>query len=290
LRQRAGILIGTDSISYSCFNCGFRASWQHGRTLSGNFKKLLTWLNVPNDEIIQCIRESLMLKDDIHDNQSSYSLMPKFFNRTLPEGSKTIQSWLDGDYPNKLIKILEYMQSRSLYIDDYDWYWSDAVGYEDRLIIPFTYYNRIVGYTARTIDELKIPKYLSEQQVGYVFNIDRQTPDKQFVIVVEGPMDAISIDGVSLMGSTVSGGQHLVINQLQKEVIVVPDRDSAGRKLIETAISMNWSVSFPDWSEDVKDVNDAIKQYGRLYTLYSIIQGKKSDNCTIRTMENIWFK
>ena len=49
-RARGGIMI-TEGVSYHCFNCGFKASWQPGRPLSVKFKKLLRWLNV-EDNII----------------------------------------------------------------------------------------------------------------------------------------------------------------------------------------------------------------------------------------------
>ena len=64
--------------------------------------------------------------------------------------------------------------------------------------------------------------------------------------------------------------QALLLNRLGKDIIVVPDRDSAGSKLVERAIELGWQVSMPDWSTDICDIGDAVDKYGRLYTLYSI--------------------
>ena len=50
-RQRGGIIQEGDNISYHCFNCGFKASWQPGRNISYKFRNLLTWLNAPDDVI-----------------------------------------------------------------------------------------------------------------------------------------------------------------------------------------------------------------------------------------------
>ena len=60
----------------------------------------------------------------------------------------------------------------------FDWHWSASPGYTDRVIIPFYHNNKIVGWTGRKITDGK-PKYLTDAQPGYVFNIDAQTPDRQ---------------------------------------------------------------------------------------------------------------
>ena len=50
--------------------------------------------------------------------------------------------------------------ARSVTVEDTEYYWSPSLGYRDRLIIPFYYENRIVGWTARTVTSDKKPKYL----------------------------------------------------------------------------------------------------------------------------------
>lgn len=279
-RQRGGININTDSISYHCFNCGFKASWQPGRPLSIKFKKLLQWLNVPDDIITKCTFDALRLKDEIVP-EHSLELIPKFFDRALPLGSKSIKEWIN-DPPDTLLPVLEYLYDRGFTIDDYNWYWTDESGFNDRLIVPFYYQNRVVGYTARVCRDRKTAKYISEQQPGYVFNLDNQTYDRKFVIVTEGPLDAIMIDGVAVMSNEISPQQRYLISRLQREVIVVPDRDPAGQKLIEQAITYRWTVSFPDWDEEIKDINDAVIKYGKIYTLWSILKNRESNALKIK--------
>ena len=49
-RQRGGLISnGEGGVSYHCFNCGYKASWQKGRNLSHKMRKLLQWLNCPDD-------------------------------------------------------------------------------------------------------------------------------------------------------------------------------------------------------------------------------------------------
>lgn len=287
-RQRGGVNFG-EGVSYHCFNCGFKASWTPGRSISIKFKKFLKWLNVPDDVISKCAFESLRLKEEGIESVSK-GIMPTFVDIALPNNSVAISELLvDNTASDDLLPVLDYIRKRGLYLEDYDFYWSDQSGFKERLIIPFYFQNRLVGYTARKITVGK-PKYISEQQPGYVFNLDNQKDTRQCVIVVEGPIDAISIDAVALTGSEINHTQKVLINKLQREVIVVPDRDKTGLKLIEQAIEAGWSVSMPDWEDNIKDVNDAVLNYGRLYTIYSILTSKESMPLKIRLHAKKWLK
>ena len=50
-RQRGGKKNTDQGWSYHCFNCGYTASFVLGRTLTFKARKLLAWLNVPQEEI-----------------------------------------------------------------------------------------------------------------------------------------------------------------------------------------------------------------------------------------------
>lgn len=282
-RQRGGIMIN-EGVSYHCFNCGFKTSWQPGRIITAKFRKLMRWLNVPDDLITKCSLEAIRLKEDSA-YESKTNLIPKFIDKLLPPDSVKISS--DDKDHDEISLALEYLSSRRFDSSDFDWYWSPA--YANRVIIPFYYQKNLVGFTARLLRDGK-PKYISEQQPGYVFNIDRQSLNRKYVIVCEGPFDAISIDGVALLGSEISSQQSALINQLQKEVIVLADKDSAGEKLVKQAIELGYSVSFPQWDDDVKDANDAVIKYGKLYTLYSIINSKQNNKLKIELYSKKWFK
>ena len=288
-RQRGGFIVnGGDAVSYHCFNCQFKASWQPGRPISAKMKTLMKSLHVPDDTITKLTFEALRLKEDGPSKMAA--LVPTFTPRALPLSAEPIVTYLD-DPPEKLIPVLEYLMSRKLFLEDYPFYWCDEPGFENRLIVPFFYRDTIVGYTARRISEGN-PKYISEQQPGYVFNLDRQTSDRQFVIVTEGPFDAIAVDGIALLGAEIKAGQHLLINQLQREVILVPDRDKAGLETVEKMIDqgLNWSVSMPEWADGIKDVNDAVKHYGRVTTLWMIVNNKLSTDLKIKLRMKNWIK
>lgn len=43
-RQRGGLIAKADeSVSFHCFNCGFKTSWRLGRNLSYKMKKFMRW-------------------------------------------------------------------------------------------------------------------------------------------------------------------------------------------------------------------------------------------------------
>ena len=84
--------------------------------------------------------------------------------------------------------------------------------------LSFFMNEKIVGWTARAMNGDK-PKFISEQQPGYVFNLDNQTYDKKFVVVCEGPFDAISIDGCALLGAEIKDQQDWLLKRLEKEII-----------------------------------------------------------------------
>ena len=293
-RQRGGLIANADEgVSFHCFNCGFKTSWRNGRNLSFKMKKFMRWLNVPDDTITKLALQVLQTKTDVTGHKTFITL-PKFVSKQLPAKSKPIHEWADykalepGGIDKDLFKVLEYIAARKLNLNDYDFYWTPEAGYRDRLIIPFYYREKVVGYTARKVVESKV-KYLSEQQPGYVFNIDEQTDDRKYVVAVEGPIDAIAIDGVALLGSEIKEQQTALLNSLGKHVIVVPDRDEAGQKLVYDAMEAGWSVSMPDWSQDIGDVNDAVCKYGRLHTLYSIVKNAEESQLKIKLRMKKWF-
>jgi hypothetical protein len=283
-RQRGGIMI-TDGVSYHCFNCGFKASWQPGRPLSVKFKKLLRWMNVPDDIVNKCVMDALRQKED-SGYVSQVNPLPTFIDKALPLGAKPLSYWIENE-PEKIVPVLEYLISRGFDLDDFDWYWTDEGGFDNRVIVPFYYKGRCVGWTARLLRDGKI-KYISEQQPGYVFNLDQQTPDRKLVLVTEGPLDAISIGGCAVMTNEIGSPQAMLLKQLNREVVVVPDRDEPGLTLVKQAMELGFSVSMPDWGPGIKDINDSVRQHGRLYTLWMIINNKESMPLKIQLRMKKW--
>jgi len=295
-RQRGGFIVNAgDAVSYHCFNCGFKCSWQPGRTISQKMSKFMRFLNMGDDTINQLRLEALRLNDN--SNAVITSVIPKFEARALPidaisfEELTTFLKLPDGDYavPTKFTEAFAYLVDRKIDPFGYPFYWTNKVGFNSRVIIPFLFKGEVVGWTARAIGDAK-PKYLSEQQPGFVFNLDHQTNERDFVIVCEGPFDALSIDGCALLGAEIKDSQNWLLKQLGKEIVLVPDRDHEGPRTVEQAIEYGWSVSMPEWPAGIKDVNDALVKIGRLATLYLITSAKESNSLKIQLKAKKWFK
>ena len=81
----------------------------------------------------------------------------------------------------------------------------------------------------------------------------------------------------------------IIVDKLNKDIIVVPDRDKAGSKLVERAIELGWHVSLPTWPDGINDIGDAVDKYGRLYTLHSIASEATDSALKIRLKAKKWF-
>ena len=293
-RQRGGFIVNAgDAVSYHCFNCGFKCSWQPGRHISKNMNKFMRDLNIPDDVIGQLRLEALRLDDN--NTAEVRNIIPKFDVRALPVDSLSMIEWAenialsDFSMPENFKKCIDYLIDRNIDPKSYPFYWTPKIGFSNRVIIPFLYKGEIVGWTGRTVGDAK-PKYLSEQQPGYVFNLDNQQDDREFVIISEGPFDALSIDGCALLGAEIKDSQNWLLKQLGKELVLVPDRDHEGPRSVEQAIEYGWSVSMPDWPAGVKDINDAVVKLGKLATLWLIINAKESNSLKIQLRAKKWFK
>ncbi len=271
-RQRGGIKLGTDgSWSYHCFNCGYTASFVLGRSLTFKARKLLEWLNVPQEEIERINLESLKHKSIegmLSERQAVVNQLQNivFEDRDLPADTQPLSD--TG---------LAYLNRRQLPVD-YPFMYKTMP--RPGIVVPFTHDNQVVGHTTRFLDD-RMPKYIQDIQPGYVFGTDLQGANWQHVIVMEGVFDALSISGLAVLHADINDAQVRLIRSLGRDVVVVPDQDEAGMRLVDRAVELGWSVSMPNWPADVKDVNDAVIRWGRLATLITIMQARETSKIKI---------
>lgn len=280
-RGRGGIKFdGTNNWSMHCFNCQFKCGFRLGKSITKNTRQLLSWCGVEEDQIQKYNLESLQNKDLIDYVQTKKRKVKiKFENHTLPEGEL-----IDVNNPKHKIYV-DYLLSRKIHPSQYPFLITpDLAGrMSNRVIIPFTYKGKIVGHTSRFLDDRK-PKYINEQQPGYVFGYDLQKPEYQVCILVEGIFDALSINGCALTHNTINEDQVLMLSTLNRPIIFVPDRDKSGLETIDKALELGYSVSIPDWEPGIKDVNDAVVKYGKLVTLLSILQASTTSKVKIEML------
>ena len=271
-RSRGGIKPGTDgSWSYHCFNCGYTASFVLGRNLTFKARRLLEWMNVPQEEIERINLESLKHKSIeglLGERQQVVNQLQNivFEDRDLPADTQPLNATGEA-----------YLRSRRLPLD-YPFMYKTMP--RPGVVIPFTHDNQVVGHTTRFLDD-RTPRYIQDIQPGYVFGTDLQGADWQYAIVVEGVFDALSINGLAVLHAEINEAQARLIRSLGRDVVVVPDQDEAGMRLVDRAVELGWAVSMPDWPEGVKDVNDAVIRWGKLATLITIMQAKETSKIKI---------
>ena len=279
-RKRGGLINTGAKISYNCFNCGFTTGWEPNPTLGKKFKDLATRLGATEEDVHKVTIELLKYTEDLEvESETDYVYnLQKFDKVDLPENVITVED-LDESHPVK-----KYAKQRGLLGLYPLLYFNDKL-YKQRLVVPFTYNNEMVGWTGRHVSppNKQTPKYLHKMQPGYVFNIDRfADSQREIVIVTEGVFDAILIDGIAIQGNSVGPEQAHLIEKLGKRIIVCPDRDEAGIELMLQAAELGWEVSFPPWHVDCKDAADAVQHYGRLATISSIIKHSTDNELKIK--------
>jgi hypothetical protein len=280
-RGRGGLKVNEAGWSYHCFNCNKTAGFVLGKPVGYKAKSLLTLLGAPESEINALNLESLR-------HRSVHGILDD--RAKIANALSNIEFEEFDDFP----------PASELVTQEHPFYWkylrdrhvpedfpamttirTDGIHWvRPHVTIPFTYDGKIVGWTARFLDD-KQPRYINHMQPGYVFGTEFQHNNWQYTIVVEGIFDALCIDGLAVMHNTVNDTQARLIRNLGKEVVVVPDQDRAGLELIDRAVELGWAVSIPDWGPDVKDVNDAVIKFGKLATLLTIMQSKETSKIKI---------
>ena len=140
--------------------------------------------------------------------------------------------------------------------------------YENRLIIPFVENEKLFYFQARALGDRK-PKYLNPfssmgvkpSEILYPFD-----EKKEYLLVCEGPLDAISlqlqgVNATCTMGCSVSETQMQMLQEFQGKLIVGYDNDEPGkrgllkfdalrrRKLINTIGVCGIPQGHKDWNE-----------------------------------------
>ena len=281
-RSRGGIKFdGTTNWSMHCFNCGFKCGFKLGTPIGKNTKQLLIWCGVDETQIQKWSMESVLQKDFVDLTPKKKEKKIKFKDHELPDAELLDQN-------NESHKVyVEYLSARGISSSEYPFMITptEQGRMSNRIIIPYTYKNKIVGHTSRFLDN-KIPKYINEQQPGYVFGYDFQKPDQSVCILVEGIFDALSLGACALTHNTINDDQAELLAQLNRKIIFVPDHDKTGLATCDRALELGYSVSIPPWDDDVKDVNDAVVKYGRLATLLSILESATMNKIKIEIQRN----
>ena len=292
-KHRGNIIFSDDSFAYQCFNCKFTCRFKLGGFLS---KDVITWLKDlgASDKEINNLRSMVQEYNDSHSENPSETkvVIKKREIRGLPENYKSIrESLVKGEKHPSLLKVMEYITQRNPRLLG----WTDLMWAEGQynFLIPNYEYGNVVGYSLRKLTDETDNKYIHFIPSGYIFNYDNLLKDRKYEIICEGQTDALAINGVSMLSNifTPDRLKRILPFTKDKEIILLPDRDKSGRKMVKQVIDENlpFSVAFPNWIKGVKDAEEAVKKYGRLYTIYSILTSKESNKDLIKMKSMKWF-
>ncbi len=285
-RGRFGIIFSPDGgVATSCFNCSHKSKFVPGETFSKEFSLFLQEIGIPA-RTVKLLNFELYKqyygKEAAHELEIAENISAKWVQATLPSKALTIQEWADnGCNDSKFLNVVKYAYDRGIRNFD-QFYWTPQPNgmLNNRLIIPFTYRNNIVGFTGRfagTPPNKKVTKYYNISPPDFLYNLDRQKPQNDYIILAEGVLDAYAINGISAQGKEINESQVAFVKSLNKKVIVLPDFDKDGTMMVDLAAKHNWAVSFPFWSKEIKDAAKAVEKYGRITTMLSILEAADYD-------------
>lgn len=294
-KPRAGFkFIGDDQVVYHCFNektCGggYNPSETAG-FMSRNMRHVLDCFGVPKSEYQQVIFDNvkrfgdapIVTGEETSKEERDYGPVPL----QLPDHFVPLKEF-KGEL-SELAKL--YLEERKIDWTSYPFYLSTGKSTTDlkakewvcRLIIPAYKNNKVIYYQGRDLLEDKTrKKYLScssPYEKVFYFHDELYNRTSLPLFVVEGFFDALLLRGnaVSCMSSNLTEYQIKYLNLCSRDKVIIPDLTGNGVELAEQALEQGWSISIP-YFKNCKDINDAVKKYGRLYVIDEIMRNIKND-------------
>lgn len=282
---RGGWLFSDEITFYSCFNCGVEGNFSPDRQypFSKDMRKIFDSFGIPSNEY-----NAIAYKNVIEGNKKGEKKVekkkPTYTKIEQPDFFYSLEDALpDNIYYKKAIEELKY---RNIDPSSYPFFLSNgksksgprmeaiAKSMMNRLIIPF-YDSRgnLIYYQGRSFDKNAKQKYLNADvlNTGVIYGMDRLYEDTEKpLFVTEGFFDAYHLKGASLQHNYMTSQQLELLNKSPRKKVFVPDKKSDSSKAVDQFAEMGWYVSVPDIGNSCKDIDDAIRKYGKLYTLSTV--------------------
>lgn len=280
---RGGWNFSDEMAFYHCFNCGVDGSFDPNREypFSKRMRKILDSFGIDKSDYNAIAYAKKLMNGQKRDVKKTVSHakpleVPDFF---IPLSNYD----KDDDYAKLAYDHLKY---RNINPDDYKFYLSNgksnegprpeaiAKSFLNRLIIPFFDKDgNMIYYQARDLTGTSKKKYLNADspKTAVIYGFDHLYKNVNIpLFVTEGFFDAYHMKGVSIQENSITNDQIRILNTSNRKKVFVPDKKSDSSKVIDKFIELGWYISAPDIGNSCKDVDDAIRKYGRLYTLNTI--------------------
>lgn len=279
-KPRGGFKFENNQIIYNCFNCSTVSKYDEAdTTMSDSFRKVLNSFGVSSDSINEVLaskfisRGKLSLKKTEEKDITLESLHKKHINTFVKEIELPKNSYPINESDERCNEAIKYLKSRKVFKNDF-FYLNDEEYFKDRILIPFTKFGKLIYWQGRTYKEGDIrQRYInpSVTKDAIVFGYDelyRHIDDILFV--TEGVFDAITINGVAIIGSKLNETKIEVLSKSKRRLVFILDRDKNGSKLGKKVLDNGWEITFPP--EGLGDVNKAVVNAGLSWTVYNLIK------------------
>ena len=285
-QKRAGFIFNSGSWGFNCFRGRCMHRVRYNDTVSSSdvapaIDKLFSSVGLREEDWTHLFFDAMFTnKKIVIPDKPKQIVDPKEVK--LPFGAHKL---LEANPDNvKTEWAIDYLMNRGVDPQGLTYYVTNAIppkdmlDFRNRVIIPFYYKGKLIFFQgAWTNPDRKTKlKYLNvkdAERESVFFNmdeLDRETDEPLFII--EGVFDALWFhNAVSCLSNTLTEQQIARLKKCGRRIIMIPDHDKAGAAMVKTAIAQNWDVSNPDWSSDIKDTDDAVRRYGKLQTVKTIM-------------------
>lgn len=154
----------------------------------------------------------------------------------LPEFDMRLIDRLHGELKDS-VRAKEYFYGRKISDDSMDRF---ILGYskkQDMVIVPvFDEFSKCLGFVGRSVEGKSFKNSVGLPKSKVLFNLNRCKRSE--VVVVESSFDVIrlhqvGIKSVATLGATVSRSQISLLQKYASGIIICPDNDDAGYKMID---------------------------------------------------------
>lgn len=285
---RGGWLFEGDMAFYHCFNCGVDGNFDPNREhpFSKDMRKVFDSFGIPSKEYNMVAYASKMTDEKgapKKPERPAYTIqyfdIPDHF---YPLKEAALGNVIAADARKFLREKYalnqdshEFYLSTGKYVGDDIRQVAHVKALAGRLIIPFFKNGRMIFYQARALDDTSPKKYLNMDvpKTSVIFNMDAlyRNMDRP-LYVFEGVFDAMHVDGVAVMENNLTSNQIEILNKTPRKKVIVPDRKSDSKKLVQTGIEQGWGVALPEIGSNNKDICEGILRFGKLHVLNSLVK------------------
>jgi len=288
---RGGWRFDGEACAYHCFNCDVTGTFDPDREypFSRKMVEIFDAFNIPNKEYFAIGYANKVLGD----GKTKKPEKPKVVINAIdmPDYFCLLQQCKDTNVIAQ--KAIDELKYRNINPDDYPFFISTgrskkgvreeavAKSMMDRLIIPF--YNDkgdLIYFQGRALDKSAKKKYINADipRTNIIYGMHRLHIDQNKPLyVTEGFFDAYHLNGVSIQENNLTQGQIDILKRSRRKKVFVPDRKSDSSKVIDQCAELGWSVAIPDIGTSCKDIDDAIRRYGKLHTLSQVATNINDD-------------